>query len=88
MGAPGSDGDGSGAMPCIPSRLVSSRLVPSLQGRLARRAAIVDTFLAVVSGVFNDFAVIGQAAGRHQLDVGTQLGDLAHGIADALCQPW
>lgn len=37
-------------------------------------------FLLVAAGVLDDFAVIGQAALRHQVHIATQFGDVAHGL--------
>ena len=37
-------------------------------------------FLLVAAGVLDDFAVIGQAALRHQVHIATQFGDVTHGL--------
>ena len=40
----------------------------------------------IAAGVFDDFTVVGQAAGGDELNVGAQFGDVAHSFGDALAQ--
>ena len=38
----------------------------------------------VGAGVFNHLAIVGQAAWRKQLNLASELGDLAHGLGQAI----